>query len=68
MLTSVFGIVHEGKIELTEDVSLAEGAKVLVTLIDPKDENQFWTEASQLSLAQVWDNPQDDIYGELLEK
>lgn len=68
MLSSVFGIVHEGKIELTENVSLAEGAKVLVTLIPQEAENQFWTEASQLALAQVWDNPQDDIYGELLEK
>jgi hypothetical protein len=67
MLSTVWAVVREGKIELTEDVPLPEGSKVLVTLLAQEDEEHFWREASQLSLADVWDNPQDDVYAELLQ-
>ena len=33
-----------------------------------EDEHQFWENSSQISLNAVWDNLEDDIYGELLEK
>ena len=77
MLKTVWAVVREGKIELLENVSLAEGARVLVTLMPDEDEQQFWLDASErsalsssasLSLAEVWDNTEDDIYAELLEK
>jgi hypothetical protein len=68
MLQAVWAVVREGKIQLLEDVALAEGAKVLVTLMAADDEEQFWLAASQKALAEVWDNPQDDVYAELLEK
>jgi hypothetical protein len=32
-----------------------------------EDESNFWMEASQPALAEVWDNPQDDVYKELLK-
>jgi hypothetical protein len=66
MLTAVWAIVRNGKIELTENVSLAVGERVLVTLLDSKDEGSFWERASQDSLADVWDNPEDDVYVQLL--
>ena len=31
------------------------------------DESEFWTAASQPSLDAVWDNADDDVYGELLQ-
>ena len=68
MLSTVWAVVRKGKIELTEDVPLPEGSKVLVTLLSQEDEEHFWQAASQLSLAAVWDNPQDDVYAELLQK
>jgi hypothetical protein len=68
MLNTVWAVVREGRIELAESVDLVEGARVLVTLLPPEEEGPFWLHASQASLAQVWDNPQDDVYGELLEK
>ena len=49
------------------DGALPEGALVLVTLLPQEDESQFWMQASQASLAEVWDNPQDDIYAQLLK-
>jgi hypothetical protein len=31
------------------------------------DDDAFWLRASEPSLAVIWDNPEDDIYAELLE-
>jgi len=32
------------------------------------DDRDFWAEASRTSLADIWDNPEDDGYATLLEK
>jgi hypothetical protein len=68
MLQTVLAVVRDGKIELLENVKLAEGAKVLVTVLSAEDEERFWMTASETALAEVWDNPQDDVYAQLLEK
>ncbi|MGB3651039.1 MAG: hypothetical protein WBA41_07490 [Rivularia sp. (in: cyanobacteria)] len=68
MLKSLWAIVRNGKVELLEDIQLSEGSKVLITLISDEDEKQFWTTASETALNKVWDNQEDDIYAELLEK
>lgn len=68
MLQTVWAVVREGKIELLEKTELPEGTRVLVTLLPQEEEAQFWVRASQVSLAGVWDNPQDDIHAQLLEK
>ena len=67
MLNTMWAVVHEGKIELLEDVDLPEGGKLLVTLLPSDEDSQFWLEASQSSLDAIWDNVEDDIYAELLE-
>ena len=33
-----------------------------------EEEDEFWLHASEPSLAEVWDNPQDDEYARLLEE
>ncbi|HEY0739420.1 MAG TPA: hypothetical protein VGD69_31140 [Herpetosiphonaceae bacterium] len=66
MLTTVWAVVHEGKVELLEQLDLPEGTKVLVTLL-PDDEQDFWIGASQASLDAVWNNSEDDIYAQLLQ-
>ena len=68
MLNTVWAIVHEGKIELLEQVNLPEGTKVLVTLLPDEDEDRFWLHMSQDALVDVWDNPEDDVYAKLLEE
>lgn len=30
------------------------------------DDDEFWLKASELSLNLIWDNPEDDVYAELL--
>jgi hypothetical protein len=67
MLNTVWAIVREGKIELLEQVDLPEGRKVLVTLL-PDEDTLFWLHTSQVSLDTIWDNTEDDVYAQLLEK
>lgn len=67
MLRTLWAIIREGKIELLEHVDLPEGEKVLVTLL-ADDETEFWRQASQISLDTIWDNPEDDVYAQLLQK
>lgn len=67
MLNTVWAIVREGKIELLEQVDLPEGRKVLVTFL-PDEDTLFWLHMSQVSLDTIWDNAEDDVYAQLLEK
>ncbi len=67
MLKTVVATVRQGKIEISEDLELPEGTKVLLTVL-PNDEAEFWQDASQGSLDRVWDNSEDDIYAELLKE
>lgn len=66
MLSTVRGIVREGRITLLEGVDLPEGTPVLVTLLQD-EEAEFWSAASGGALDAVWDNAEDDVYGELLQ-
>jgi hypothetical protein len=66
MLNTIRAVVREGKIELLEKIEIPEGTEVLVTPL--VDEPDFWLKASANSLDSVWDNPEDDVYAELLEK
>jgi hypothetical protein len=67
MLSTVWGIVRNGKVELLEPIEVSEGAKVLVTLPNG-DDADFWGHASESALDAVWKNSEDDIYGQLLQK
>jgi hypothetical protein len=66
MLSTVRAVVREGKIELLDRVDLPEGSKLLVTVL-PDEEASFWLEASRASLDRIWDNPEDDVYAQLLD-
>lgn len=67
MFSTVWAVVREGKIEPLEHVDLPEGSKVLVTLL-ADEERQFWVQASQASLDAIWDNPEDEVYAQLLKE
>ena len=67
MLNTAWAVVREGKIELLEQVDLPEGRKVLVTFL-PDEDTLFWLRTSQVSLDTIWDNTEDDVYAQLLEK
>ena len=67
MLQTLWATIREGQIQLSEKLDLPEGTKLLVTVL-PEDDSQFWLEASQSSLAAVWDNDEDDAYASLLKE
>jgi len=52
MLQTLWATVHDGKIQLSEQVSLPEGAQLLVTVLSDESA-QFWSAASQPSLDAV---------------
>jgi hypothetical protein len=65
MLSTVWATIREGKIELTEDVDVPDGTQALVTFLTPGD--PFWLRVSERALDPIWDNPEDDVYEQLLE-
>ncbi|MBW4551918.1 MAG: hypothetical protein KME35_12535 [Aphanocapsa sp. GSE-SYN-MK-11-07L] len=67
MLKTLWATVRQGKIEILESADLPEGVKVLVTLLS-EDETDFWLQASQKPLSTVWNNAEDDVYAQLLQK
>jgi predicted DNA-binding antitoxin AbrB/MazE fold protein len=67
MSKTLRAVVRAGRIELLEPIDLPEGTKLLVTLL-PDEEAEFWLSASQVSLDTLWDNPEDDVYGQLLQE
>jgi hypothetical protein len=68
MLNTMWAVIRKGKVELLEQVELPEGARVLITVLSEENEDQFWSNVSQNSLAAVWDNVEDDVYAQLLEE
>ena len=68
MLSTLWAIVRDKKIELLEKVDIREGTKVLVTLLTNNDELEFWQNTSQISLDKIWNNTEDDVYAQLLKK
>ena len=67
MLKTVLATVHQGKIEIPEQLELSEGTRVLITVLSD-EEIEFWNQSSKASLDKVWDNTEDDVYAKLLEE
>ncbi len=66
MQERIRAVVTEGRIEPLEKLDLPDGTEVLVTVLSNGDD--FWLKASAPSLNAIWDNPEDDVYAELLER
>ena len=66
MQERIRAIINDGKIQPLDDVSLPEGTELIVTVVSNCD--NFWLNASEPSLQTIWDNPEDDVYDELLER
>jgi hypothetical protein len=64
---AVRAVVRKGKIELLGKIKIPDGTKLIVTPVSD-DDDEFWQKASESSLREVWDNPEDDVYAELLKK
>jgi len=67
MATTVRAVVRNGRIELIEPASLPEGTEVLVTVLAEDEDRDFWSAVAERSATGIWDNPDDDVYAELLQ-
>ena len=67
MLRTLWAVIRRGRIEPVERVDLPEGARALVTLL-PDGDTEFWLQTTQGSVDAIWDNTEDDVYAQLLEK
>jgi predicted DNA-binding antitoxin AbrB/MazE fold protein len=71
--TTVEAIYENGKLLLPQALPLPEKAHVRVTIEAPDNQlsdtdRAAWLQLSERSLGKVWNNPQDDIFNELLTK
>ena len=66
MQERIRAVVNEGRIEPLEKLDVPDGTEVVITVLSAADD--FWLKASQPSLKAIWDNPEDDVYAELLER
>ena len=66
MQGQIRAVVNEGRIEPLEELHVPDGTEVLVTILSNGDD--FWLKVSEQSLNAIWDNPEDDVYAELLER
>jgi predicted DNA-binding antitoxin AbrB/MazE fold protein len=65
MQERIRAVVNEGRIEPLDKLDLPDGTQVLVTVLANGDD--FLLRASEISLNDIWDNPEDDVYAELLK-
>ena len=73
MTTTVEAIYENGTLKLPAPLPLAEHSHVTVTIQSPPSpgddvERTAWLKLSEEALHKTWDNPDDDVFNELLQK
>ena len=73
MTTTVEAIYEDGVLKLPRKLPLPEKAHVKVTIdsgnVGWEDaERSAWLKLSEEALTKTWDNPDDDVFNELLQK
>jgi predicted DNA-binding antitoxin AbrB/MazE fold protein len=67
MTTTVEAIYEGGKLLLQQSLPLAENSRVRVTIESDTDREQ-WLELSENNLLKTWNNPEDEVFNELLSQ
>ncbi len=68
MTKTVEAIYENGKLLLSQPLSLPEKSHVWVTIESRDTEREAWLKLSEESLLKTWDNADDDVFNELLSK
>ncbi len=72
MTTTLEATYVDGKLVLDKPLPLPDKAHVIVTIETGSDtsesERAAWLKLSEQSLLKAWDNPQDDVFHDLLTK
>lgn len=67
MTTTVEAIYENGKLVLRQPLALPEKSRVRVT-IESDPERERWLRLSEQSLLKAWEDPDDDVFNELLSE
>jgi hypothetical protein len=67
MLQTIQTRYHKGQISLSEGVAIPDNSIVYISFKD-NTKDDFFLKASESSLENIWNNSEDDIYEQLLEK
>ncbi|MBI2927977.1 MAG: DUF104 domain-containing protein [Verrucomicrobia bacterium] len=72
MTTTLEAIYENGWLKLPSLLPLPEKSPVVVTIqtpaADDEAEHAAWLKLSEQALSKPWDNPEDDVFNELLKK
>lgn len=70
MTSAVRAVLHHGQVQLLENLEAPEGTRLFVLVCNHEDasEQDFWHSVSRVAADEIWANPEDDIYAQLLEK
>jgi predicted DNA-binding antitoxin AbrB/MazE fold protein len=73
MTTTVEAIYEDGVLKLPQRLPLPEKAHVKVTIDSgtahcEDSERSAWLKLSEEALTATWDNPDDDVFNELLQR
>jgi predicted DNA-binding antitoxin AbrB/MazE fold protein len=73
MTTTVEAIYENGTLRLPRPLPLQDKAQVVVTIQTKAgqteaDERKVWLKKSEETLMKAWDNPDDDVFNELLDR
>lgn len=69
MITTIEAIYENGVLRLPRPLPLPEKTPVLVSIRSDSDaERSGWLKLSEEVLTATWNNPEDDVFNELLEK
>lgn len=73
MTTTVEAVYQNGTLKLSSLVALPENSHVLVTIQTEAEcsmdrERAAWLRRSEETLRETWDNPDDEVFNELLQK
>jgi predicted DNA-binding antitoxin AbrB/MazE fold protein len=72
VISTVEAIYENGMLKLANPLPFKEKASVFVTIqtkTDPEEsERRAWLAKSEEALMKAWDNPDDDVFNELLDK
>lgn len=75
MIETIEAICEEGKLKPCVPIDRFEGKRAVVFFFDAKNSDsdeaillREWLLSSEPALNRIWDNPEDDVYAELLPR
>jgi len=67
MIKTIKTRYKKGRVLMDKDINIPDDSVIYISYVN-NEENNFYLSASQTALDKIWDNEEDDIYENLLNK